>query len=634
MSQYGSGLGGSVGPGFGTQTASSIHKKFVTAQDINQLRQCFYAMEEIAQKTIASKNQRINVLEKEIADLKEELSRQSRDLGGLTRDITNAKAKLHQYGAQAPSDDLLDLIDNYQQGVNDEIRRRADEQRQIEARIQQLEAEKRDLRGHLDTRTRSMDGARSLLERSFNGVPVDRSANLIDLLDARLAFEEQQLKERDAKLQGLTARLNDLQLTVDEKTRQMDRLQQEKKDYLEQLRTAKEMLYTSPVPTKFRFVTPVTKTQLFEGDMLAIMEAREDDILAELTARDDEINEVRRKARAVEDQANGKAAEMDKLKREFQQISIDRDSKAQEIENLNEHARTQANVIRRKIEEIEEKDRELDELRRRIKELEAELEDKTDQIEHTEEELRVREEQISLLQRKVQMAQEDVGEKVVVLSLLKEKLQTARSEFETQDDEIDQLSQRLERVESERLNMEETLRRARDDEFLLDDAGLMQREFELDSFGNPIIPSGTPLEGVPRDEELDQLFQTARRSLSVLGEKASYSFAALKAKDDLDLMYNEQLTVTGAEMILRDKKINLLVEKVEISEKYMTEMLRILGQKNLYRFGSARSSFRQRSEQSDAAPAPAPAPAESYGTRNYQTSGLTGSYLSNHTNPY
>jgi len=99
-----------------------------------------------------------------------------------------------------------------------------------------------------------------------------------------------------------------------------------------------------------------------------------------------------------------------------------------------------------------------------------------------------------------------------------------------------------------------------------------------------------------------------------LGQKASYSYAALKTKDDLDALYDEQLTVTGAEMILRDKKINLLVEKVIIAERFINDVLKLLGQADVIKpSASAGMKFRQDAAPSSSRGAVAAAPARPTG---------------------
>jgi len=282
--------------------------------------------------------------------------------------------------------------------------------------------------------------------------------------------------------------------------------------------------------------------------------------------------------------------ELDRLKKEGQMLGQTADQRQQEIQRLQDHLQNQGAAIQKLQAELAERDAQMEEAKRRLQGVERDLQDTKAQIASAEEELRNRGQAIDKLQGQVRDANEDVANKLVALSMILEKLTQARDEFEAKDAEIEALHATLTQVERERLEKDTALKQFKADEFAIVD--------EMSHAGNGLDGDrDNKNKSVPQtaeEQELNRLFASARETLGVLGVKASYSYAALKTKDDLDALYDEQLTVTGAEMILRDKKINLLVEKVIIAEKFINDVLRLLGQQEIIKpSSSAGMKFRQ-----------------------------------------
>eukprot|EP00002_Diphylleia_rotans_P000767 TRINITY_DN1039_c0_g2_i5.p1 TRINITY_DN1039_c0_g2~~TRINITY_DN1039_c0_g2_i5.p1 ORF type:complete len:581 (+),score=122.42 TRINITY_DN1039_c0_g2_i5:120-1862(+) len=550
---------------YGSQYLSSLQQKFVTAQDFAQFQRFFNVLEEKAKRAVAIKSKQVHDLQVELEGVSRTLDQLNKQHNHTLSMIQAAKGKLRQYGAEAPSDDLLELIDGYYQFYSNQLRHRLEENRKLEARIGELDLEKKEWKTQCDQLKYKLDEVKQLLYASGMARPRSLNVDVTELLGERLAISNAETKEKDIHISTLTSKLGELQLTVDEKNRALDRMQGEKKDVSEKLQTAREILYTSQVPSRMVYTSPLLRDTVIETDLIALMTSREQDILDELVARDRDSAEMKRRIKELEDSLMTRTSEIDRSRREINQLSSERNSKAIQLDALNEQLSSHSNIIRRQTEELEERRLQIDRLGRELKLLSEDFDDKVNQLEQTEEEMRLREEQIATLQRKLKMAQEEVGEKVVVLSLLLDKVKHGREEFDDINQELDQLSDRLDKILQERLEMETSLRRLRDDESILiqENKDALSRDFEFGDFSRNYGPGNLPTsDGVVEDDELGNLFSAARRSLLVLGEKATYSFAALKAKDDLDAVYNEQLTVTGVEMMLRDKKTNLLMAKV------------------------------------------------------------------------
>eukprot|EP00002_Diphylleia_rotans_P000761 TRINITY_DN1039_c0_g1_i3.p1 TRINITY_DN1039_c0_g1~~TRINITY_DN1039_c0_g1_i3.p1 ORF type:complete len:474 (-),score=97.05 TRINITY_DN1039_c0_g1_i3:131-1552(-) len=452
---------------YGSQYLSSLQQKFVTAQDFAQFQRFFNVLEEKAKRAVAIKSKQVHDLQVELEGVSRTLDQLNKQHNHTLSMIQAAKGKLRQYGAEAPSDDLLELIDGYYQFYSNQLRHRLEENRKLEARIGELDLEKKEWKTQCDQLKYKLDEVKQLLYASGMARPRSLNVDVTELLGERLAISNAETKEKDIHISTLTSKLGELQLTVDEKNRALDRMQGEKKDVSEKLQTAREILYTSQVPSRMVYTSPLLRDTVIETDLIALMTSREQDILDELVARDRDSAEMKRRIKELEDSLMTRTSEIDRSRREINQLSSERNSKAIQLDALNEQLSSHSNIIRRQTEELEERRLQIDRLGRELKLLSEDFDDKVNQLEQTEEEMRLREEQIATLQRKLKMAQEEVGEKVVVLSLLLDKVKHGREEFDDINQELDQLSDRLDKILQERLEMETSLRRLRDDESIL-----------------------------------------------------------------------------------------------------------------------------------------------------------------------
>eukprot|EP00002_Diphylleia_rotans_P028985 TRINITY_DN5861_c0_g1_i7.p1 TRINITY_DN5861_c0_g1~~TRINITY_DN5861_c0_g1_i7.p1 ORF type:complete len:552 (+),score=154.79 TRINITY_DN5861_c0_g1_i7:67-1722(+) len=538
---------------------SSIRRNLMTAQDIHQLRESFYDMEEKAQKTISSKNKHVQDLQAELQELKDLYEQKSRQAIALSKDISGAKQKLKAYGASSPNDDLLDMIDLHHQMATEQLRSKSQDMIQLESKIAQIETDKYTLRVHMEKYNQAMEEMKSIvMERGFSGSE-EKGRTLIELLEKRVDYELRIIREKEETIQRNTTYLGDLKVSLQEKLKQVQSLQADRKGAIDRIREAKEMLCHSRIYEKFRF-SAAPKEKGMEKDIISIIESLDQGLMVELSACDDEVNEVRKRLAAVESTVSDRNAEIERLKRDLKQLQDDRESKIREIHGMNEQLQIQGNSVRRKIEQLEAKDRELEEIRRSIQKMEMEIEEKTIEIENSEEDIFRKERQISTLQEQVQISQQEVGEKVLILTALLERMQTAREHFENLDEQIRRITAQLEMVQMNRVTAEDNLRRIREEEEALATRGISTRGIDLDGQAT----RGAGVEHTYADDELNSLFKTAKRNLQILGEKANISVATLRTKHTIDSVFHEQINVSGTEISIRDKKITSLAEKVFI----------------------------------------------------------------------
>jgi chromosome segregation ATPase len=486
------------------------------------------------------------------------------------------------------SNDLMEIIDAAYASHQNDLNKAKDDLRTLEQALAQLEQQHRALAGQYAEAQRIIEAmkgqlaAHPLAQRS-------RTMDPIEMLRERLAHEEDLNRENENRLRGSAKRIADLEAALEQIRREMEQLKERERELAARDGAIRDAISKLQAPRMFKFVQP---GRVDERDIAAVISQRDREAVAEMNAREEEANKAANALKGLENELLNAGKEIERLRKDIATLGQTADSRQQEIGRLQEHLQNQGGVIQKQGQEISEKEKQLEDANRRINALERDLQDAKTQIASAQEEIRNRGNTIDQLQNQVHEANEEVGNKLIALSMILEKLTQARDEFEAKDAEIEALHNTLSQVERDRLEKDAALKQFKADEFAIVDEMSHAGDMMSDRGNNKNVPQ------TAEEQELNRLFQNARETLGVLGQKASYSYAALKTKDDLDALYDEQLTVTGAEMILRDKKINLLVEKVIIAEKFINDVLRLLGQQNIIKPStSAEMKFR-----TDAAP--------------------------------
>lgn len=250
---------------------------------------------------------------------------------------------------------------------------------------------------------------------------------------------------------------------------------------------------------------------------------------------------------------------------------------------------------------IQQLDGRLEQLEReaaQLRDVELEAREKDAQLDEAERLLRSKDDHIVGLEREL----DDIGQDSGVLDEISHHAVQARDRFETHDNVIDDLISRLKRIEEERRSKEELVRRFQSSQLSF----MEDRARHAPADDEPRM-SMSSRHSTTEEQELQELFKSARRTINSLGQKAEFQMAALYTKEELDRLYNEELTVTAGEILLREEQLGLLTEKVAVADEFIAYILSLLG-----RAPPAPAPRRTRSlyvPRTRAAPAPAPVPA-------------------------
>eukprot|EP00004_Rigifila_ramosa_P024527 TRINITY_DN7138_c0_g1_i1.p1 TRINITY_DN7138_c0_g1~~TRINITY_DN7138_c0_g1_i1.p1 ORF type:complete len:671 (-),score=180.02 TRINITY_DN7138_c0_g1_i1:53-1849(-) len=535
----------------------------------------------------------------------------------MNTDIHHAKGLAKTDFAKPRSDTIADIVAAHLQSADEILRRKDNELRQADQRLAAADFERQQLRAQIAAHQTELDELKGTVlraipsqgSRSFPSDQLPGSQQVISQLDSHLQSEQQQALERENHLRALEGRVQQLKQQAAAEELQAAHVQRGNAASLEQLQrirqgvvapqTGRAMMSSQPaeIPLERAYIEPHS----IVADVLQTQRQREQQLERQLRQEDARLSALISELAPLEKSHEGLLQQIEGLRDQVAELDRTQDQRAHEVASASQVAATKAEAVKSAQRRRDACEAELQALRREIQAQQVAAREALVAADAVQAQADRKAQEIARVQEKARLAQEEAGTRLLVLSAVLEVLVAARNSLAAHDAEIDSLTDRLARVEAERRSVEENLHRVNDSDwggasvdpsasfYSTPDGSTVSysnlsfsRRSRAGTQPGAVAGSASRVNAAhrrPRDadeEQLQQMFEAARASLNQLGAKVYESFAELKTKEDLDSLYSQQLLVTGAEMILRDKKINLLVEKVEAAERSLKSMQDIL----------------------------------------------------------
>eukprot|EP00004_Rigifila_ramosa_P019820 TRINITY_DN5090_c0_g1_i1.p1 TRINITY_DN5090_c0_g1~~TRINITY_DN5090_c0_g1_i1.p1 ORF type:complete len:737 (+),score=135.33 TRINITY_DN5090_c0_g1_i1:1320-3530(+) len=191
----------------------------------------------------------------------------------------------------------------------------------------------------------------------------------------------------------------------------------------------------------------------------------------------------------------------------------------------------------------------------------------------------------------------------IICGLLLDVLQRSLRDLDTEVQQDNQIVSRLESAEGEARVKADTLNRFKQEELSFIDETVHDEMLHDSLAGVSLSAKSSPRSSRSDRTELEmqRLMQATREQVERLHEKAYYSSAVLRALDNIDGLYYENLIVSGAQIVLRDQRLDCLSAQVAIVINAYDELWRILFSAGLVPSAPSAASLKAPPTQSESA---------------------------------
>eukprot|EP00002_Diphylleia_rotans_P032753 TRINITY_DN690_c0_g1_i11.p1 TRINITY_DN690_c0_g1~~TRINITY_DN690_c0_g1_i11.p1 ORF type:complete len:738 (+),score=177.63 TRINITY_DN690_c0_g1_i11:1663-3876(+) len=569
-----------------------FHDRVVSESDIQEMVTCIHELERTTAATVSNRNQTISELSDKIQQYRRLLRQKEEEVDALTTLVDVGKKQIDPNATEDQT--LCELIEQERSLVIQHIQNRRDEYEHSIRIIRNWGSDRQEFESHIARIQKQNQEMKEkamgrLLELHPNpGQPLhppggfqrsiyDRYDSLSDdevkfTLQAKLDYFFQIQQQLDAHLSRFQAQIDEVEAGVHQEKLVEDEIYTDIQDAKSHMNEAAEAIQRMTSCKRFRFEPSAPNKQ---SNIVETIKTFEMDVTDEFEVREEELSLMRERIHFI--QSGAIDAEHHRISEECGRTLGDIVAANAELENIRLQMDDNLSILERldrqffeadsQYEEISSARSKVSDLHSRnmityeklaldLQSLNAYLNSVENQHADAQEDLRIISTAVFMIVECVRGVQDSIAVQYHQLTDIQSKARIVHAEYEEKKGMMEQLQTREEEI------VHEEAQNATRELLSIPQPRGRTRDFQLTDERH-------------KDPSLSNMFASIRSRMDRITEKAAYSHAAVRTKEDYVTLVQDQAANIQVHMILKDQQISVINRQLDFGIKGLTNIWKI-----------------------------------------------------------